>query len=128
MIETALIFCVSYVRLFRFNDRAKTSFDQIYDEHVFLFSALSVRNLANMHDLELVNVEHQITHGGSMRYTIAHKGAKTVSQDVINLIDKEKKSMNIKTFDVTYTAGRRKKTKDGYEAKKAKEVLLWHMN
>tara|TARA_B110000008_G_scaffold192450_1_gene191152 strand:- start:543 stop:1760 length:1218 start_codon:yes stop_codon:yes gene_type:complete len=69
----------------------KTSFDQIYDEHVFLFSALSVSYLANMHDLELVNVESQITHGGSMRYTIAHKGMKTVSQDVINLIYQEKK-------------------------------------
>ena len=69
----------------------KTSFDQIYDEHVFLFSALSVNYLANMHDLELVNVEPQITHGGSMRYTIAHKGVKTVSQNVINLINKEKK-------------------------------------
>tara|TARA_B100001964_G_C14157548_1_gene565045 strand:- start:86 stop:1303 length:1218 start_codon:yes stop_codon:yes gene_type:complete len=69
----------------------KTSFDQIYDEHVFLFSALSVSYLANMHDLELVNVEPQITHGGSMRYTIAHKGMKTVSQDVINLIYQEKK-------------------------------------
>jgi len=70
----------------------KTSFDQIYDEHVFLFSALSVNYLANMHDLELVNVEPQITHGGSMRYTIAHKGVKTVSQNVINLIKKEKKT------------------------------------
>ncbi|MDE0742163.1 MAG: class I SAM-dependent methyltransferase [Candidatus Poseidoniia archaeon] len=69
----------------------KTSFDQIYDEHVFLFSALSVNYLANMHDLELVNVEPQITHGGSMRYTIAHKGIKTVSQNVIKLIDQEKK-------------------------------------
>ncbi len=69
----------------------KTSFDQIYDEHVFLFSALSVNYLANMHDLELVNVEPQITHGGSMRYTIAHKGVKIVSQSVINLIKKEKK-------------------------------------
>ena len=69
----------------------KTSFDQIYDEHVFLFSALSVSYLANMHDLELINVEPQITHGGSMRYTIAHKGTKTVSQNVINLINKEKK-------------------------------------
>ena len=27
-------------------------------------------------------------------------------------------------FDVTYTVGRRKKTEDGYEAKKAKEILL----
>jgi methylation protein EvaC len=44
-----------------------------------------------MHDLELVNVEPQITHGGSMRYTIAHKGAKTVSQNVTSLIEKEKK-------------------------------------
>jgi len=69
----------------------KTSFDQIYDEHVFLFSALSVNYLANMHDLELVNVEPQITHGGSMRYTIAHKGIKKVSQNVVKLIGQEKK-------------------------------------
>ena len=69
----------------------KTSFDQIYDEHVFLFSALSISHLANMHDLELIDVEHQITHGGSMRYTIAHKGAKKVSENVVNLIDNERK-------------------------------------
>jgi len=69
----------------------KTSFDQIYDEHVFLFSALSVSYLANMHELELIDVEYQITHGGSMRYTIAHKGMKKVSNNVIRLIDNEEK-------------------------------------
>ena len=69
----------------------KTSFDQIYDEHVFLFSAISVNNLASMHDLELIDVEPQVTHGGSMRYTIAHKGMKSVSKNVINLIEKERK-------------------------------------
>jgi methylation protein EvaC len=69
----------------------KTSFDQIYDEHVFLFSALSISQLANMHNLELIDVEYQITHGGSMRYTIAHKGAKKVSENVTNLIKREKK-------------------------------------
>jgi len=68
----------------------KTSFDQIYDEHVFLFSALSISHLANMHDLELINVEPQITHGGSMRYTLAHKGKKVVSRSVTDLIMKEK--------------------------------------
>lgn len=67
----------------------KTSFDQIYDEHVFLFSALSISHLASVHDLELVNVEYQVTHGGSMRYTIAHKGVKTVSENVIDLIENE---------------------------------------
>ena len=33
-------------------------------------------------------------------------------------------SMDIHRFDVTYTAGRRKKTEDGFEAKKAKELLI----
>ena len=68
----------------------KTSFDQIYDEHVFLFSAHSVGYLADMHDLELIDVEPQITHGGSMRYTIGHKGEKSVSGRVIDLIKQER--------------------------------------
>ena len=68
----------------------KTSFDQIYDEHVFLFSALSVSHIAMMHDLELINVEPQITHGGSMRYTIAHKGDKESFKKCFKFIDKEK--------------------------------------
>jgi methylation protein EvaC len=69
----------------------KTSFDQIYDEHVFLFSSLSVRSLANLHELELIDVEHQITHGGSMRYTLAHKGEKQISSNVQMLINNEMK-------------------------------------
>ena len=42
--------------------------------------------------------------------------------------EENKKSMQMKLFDITYTAGRRKKTEEGFEAKKAKEVLLWRMN
>ena len=43
-----------------------------------------------MHDLELIDVEPQFTHGGSMRYTIAHKGAKTVSAHVTGLMQQER--------------------------------------
>jgi len=32
----------------------------------------------------------------------------------------------MKTFDITYTAGRRKKTEEGFEAKKALEILLFN--
>lgn len=67
----------------------KTSFDQIYDEHVFLFSALSVRKLAYLHELELIDVEYQITHGGSMRYSLAHKGSKQITKNVQKIINKE---------------------------------------
>ena len=60
----------------------KTSYDQIYDEHVFYFSVASVSHLFGMHGLELVDAEPQAVHGGSMRYTVAHQGAHPVSERV----------------------------------------------
>jgi len=68
----------------------KASFDQVYDEHTFLFSVLSVSHLAQMHNLEVINAQPQITHGGSMRYTIAHKGKKEISKNVAKQIEIEK--------------------------------------
>lgn len=37
----------------------------------------------------------------------------------------QSRSMNVHYFDITYTAGRRKKTEDGFAAKKAREILLY---
>lgn len=68
-----------------------TLYDQIYDEHVFLFSVASIGYLFGEHGLEIVDVMPQITHGGSMRYIIAHKGARKISQRVIMQREKEKK-------------------------------------
>lgn len=69
---------------------AKTSYDQIYDEHVFIFSATSVSWAFGQHGLELIDVLPQITHGGSMRYVLAHKGSHTVSPNVAALFEKER--------------------------------------
>ena len=52
-----------------------TTYDQIYDEHTFLFSLQSIKYIFEQHDMELFHVEHQETHGGSMRYFIGHKAA-----------------------------------------------------
>ena len=68
----------------------KTSYDQIYDEHTFLFSATSIQYLFGVHGLELIDVIHQETHGGSMRYVLSHKGARAVSDAVKNQLDFEK--------------------------------------
>ena len=38
-----------------------TSYDQIYDEHVYLFSLLSVDKIAKLFDLEIVDAYPQIT-------------------------------------------------------------------
>jgi methylation protein EvaC len=67
----------------------KTSYDQIYDEHVFIFSAKSVQRAFAPFGLELVDVMPQITHGGSMRYTLAPQGSRLVSNRVDEQLAKE---------------------------------------
>lgn len=67
------------------------SFDQIYDEHVYYYSGLSVSNLAKKHGLELVNMKHQDVHGGSMRYYLKKKGKNKISTSVKKYINLEKK-------------------------------------
>jgi len=69
----------------------KTSYDQMYDEHVFYFSVGSVRNIFGKHGLELIDIEPQNTHGGSMRYTLCHKGAFLPSNSVTDQLKKEEK-------------------------------------
>jgi methylation protein EvaC len=67
-----------------------TSYDQFYDEHVFLFSILSISYLFGQHGMEVIDVEPQWTHGGSMRYVIARKGARPVSHNLHEHLKKEK--------------------------------------
>ncbi|HZP76300.1 MAG TPA: class I SAM-dependent methyltransferase [Pseudolabrys sp.] len=69
---------------------AKTSYDQIYDEHVFIFSATSIARAFAPHGLELVDVAPQITHGGSMRYTLAPKGSRPPAPRVTEQLTKER--------------------------------------
>ncbi len=67
-----------------------TSYDQIYDEHVFLFSLSSISYLFGQHDMEIIDIEPQETHGGSMRYVIARKGMYSVSGRIYVQLEKEK--------------------------------------
>ena len=73
----------------------KISYDQIYDAHVYMFSALSVQKIFTEFDFELIDLLPQITHGGSMRYVIARKNKKKISNKVNSIIKEEiSKGMN----------------------------------
>ena len=78
-----------------------TTYDQIYDEHTFLYSVHSVQYLFNQFDMEVIDVEPQETHGGSIRYVIANKGVKPV-QDIVHKqleLERELGLTEPKTFD-----------------------------
>lgn len=68
---------------------ARTSFDQIYDEHFYFFTVRSVRTMAARHGLELVDAERLPVHGGEVRYTLARAGARRPSAEVARLLAEE---------------------------------------
>ncbi len=68
----------------------KTSYDQIYDEHVFIFSITSISKLCEAHDLELFDVKPLATNGGSMRYYMGRKGKHEISTITKDLLKREK--------------------------------------
>ncbi len=81
------------------------SYDQIYDEHVFLFSALSVKEIFGRVGMELIDVQHQTTHGGSMRYTLAKAGRRTPTADVEStLIAEEEQGLHLLETFVEFAA------------------------
>lgn len=67
----------------------KTAYDQIYDEHVFLFSLASVMRAFEPFGLTLVDAEPQSTHGGSMRYVLARHGRRSPSARLETLLAHE---------------------------------------
>ena len=52
------------------------SYDQFYDEHVYVFSVISIDNIVKNYGLRLFDVDHIETHGGSNRYYICKKNSK----------------------------------------------------
>ena len=71
---------------------SKVSYDQIYDEHVFIFSVTAIKNLCDKFNLKLFNLRKTDTAGGSMRYYITKKNNTDVniSKNVSSFLEFEK--------------------------------------
>ena len=52
------------------------SYDQFYDEHVYVFSAIAIQSILKDYNLRLFDVDKISTHGGSLRYYICKNTAK----------------------------------------------------
>ena len=70
----------------------KISYDQIYDEHIYMFSVSSIKKIFNLFNFDLIDVQPQITHGGSMRYVISRKNCHKIKKNVQKLLKYEKKN------------------------------------
>ncbi len=95
----------------------KTSYDQFYNEHIYIFSCLAVKNIIKKFDLEIFDIKNLSTHGGSLRYYIKKKANKSIKikPSVKKQLKKETRNglANFKTYK-----------KFGYLAQKSKHNLL----
>jgi methylation protein EvaC len=75
----------------------KVSYDQIYDEHIYMFTAHSVLKIFERFNLHLVEAVPQVTHGGSMRYVIKRKKEENNQIKVILKNEKKQKLNQIES-------------------------------
>ena len=69
------------------------SYDQFYDEHVYVFSALAISAITKQFKLRLFDAEEVENHGGSIRYFICKEQSKYKQTNrLIKIINSEKKS------------------------------------
>ena len=71
------------------------SYDQFYDEHVYVFSTLAIQKIVQSYGLRLFDIEEVSTHGGSNRYYICKTNGKYNSTIRLNKIIKKEKSYGI---------------------------------
>ena len=67
----------------------KVAYDQFYNEHIYVFSLLGIKNIVKKYNLEVFNIEKLKTHGGSIRYFI-----KKTSNTKIKINRNVKKQLN----------------------------------
>ena len=71
---------------------SKVSYDQIYDEHIYMFSITSIKKTFELFNFDLIDAIPQITHGGSMRYVVGRKNKHKISKSVNNGLKMEKEN------------------------------------
>ena len=49
------------------------AYDQFYNEHIYVFSAIALRNILNKFNMKIFDIQNLKTHGGSLRYFIKKK-------------------------------------------------------
>lgn len=67
----------------------KNAYDQVYAEHMYIWSLSAMNNLLNSFGLEVFEIENNEFHGGCSRYYISKKNKQKISSNVIDHQKKE---------------------------------------
>ena len=100
----------------------KNSYDQIYAEHMYIWSLASMNSLFGKYNMEIFDIENNFFHGGCSRYFIGKKDKRPISEKV-RLHEKDENSLglkNVSTFKKFSKSNHKSKTKLSELLKKLK--------
>ena len=79
----------------------RNTYDQFYNEHIYVFSLIAIENILKKHNLEVFHIQNLKIHGGSNRYFIKKKNNK-IKIDLSVKINRDKEIRyglnNLKTY------------------------------
>ena len=70
----------------------RNTYDQFYNEHIYVFSTIALKNILKKFNLEIFKIENLSIHGGSNRYYIKKKNSLRKIEKTVKL--NEKKEIN----------------------------------
>jgi len=98
----------------------KNTYDQFYNEHIYVFSLIGIESILKKHDLEIFNVQNLKIHGGSNRYFIKRKMNKIPINLSVRINRKKEINYGIKSISTYIKFAKRVKS----SKKKLRKIFL----
>tara|TARA_Y100001958_G_scaffold153270_1_gene140553 strand:+ start:462 stop:1649 length:1188 start_codon:yes stop_codon:yes gene_type:complete len=98
----------------------KNTYDQFYNEHIYVFSLIGIESILKKYDLEIFNVQNLKIHGGSNRYFIKRKINKIPINSSVKINRKKEINYGIKNVSTYFKFAKRVKS----SKKKLRKIFL----
>ena len=98
----------------------KNTYDQFYNEHIYVFSLIGIESILKKYDLEIFNVQNLKIHGGSNRYFIKRKINEIPINSSVKINRKKEINYGIKNISTYFKFAKRVKS----SKKKLRKIFL----
>tara|TARA_B100000963_G_C22591581_1_gene655780 strand:+ start:25 stop:1212 length:1188 start_codon:yes stop_codon:yes gene_type:complete len=98
----------------------KTTYDQFYNEHIYVFSLIGIENILKKYDFEIFDIQNLKIHGGSNRYFIKKKEDNRPISPNVKIYRKKEINYGIKKLSTYIKFAKRVKS----SRKKLREIFL----
>ena len=107
----------------------RNTYDQFYNEHIYVFSLIGIENILKKHNFEVFHIQNLKIHGGSNRYFIKKKGCNIKINPSVKSNRSKEIKFGLKKLKTYHAFAKRvyrsrQKLKNLFEKLKAKKKII----